>query len=341
MQTTILHSAQADTWRMSEAFTHYDKVVCVTDENVFVKVFPALAWLESLPVLVLPAGEKFKNQDSLNSIYQFLANQACARSSLLLCVGGGVITDLGGFAASTYMRGIDVIHLPTTVLAMVDAAIGGKTGYNTSWGKNMLGSFYAPLAVWIYPEVLKTLPPEEYNSGLAEAWKTTALMDENLFHEMSNEPYPEDWISRVGELKNQLVSTDFKEKGKRAWLNFGHTIGHAIEHFLLEKSEFKLLHGESIAWGMLVELDIVHGRENALFKWLFTRVNELFPQPYISAEDIPELVDILKQDKKNSHEKIFLAVPKGIGRGGEVVEVDEERIRTTLVSWAKYWCNDR
>lgn len=325
---------------MSEAISRYDKVVCLTDENVFAQVFPILPWLDDFPRLVLPAGEHNKNLGSVNAIYDFLARQTCTRSSLLICVGGGVITDLGGFAASTYMRGIDVIHVPTTVLAMVDAAIGGKTGYNAPWGKNMLGSFYAPRAVWMYPEVLKTLPVEEFRSGLAEVWKTTALMDGDLFHSMRNEPYPEDWLRRVGELKNQLVSTDFREKGNRAWLNFGHTIGHAIEHFLLESPEFTLLHGEAIAWGMLVELDIVFGRENELFDRLSALVIKTFPKPRIMLEDVSTLLNFVKLDKKSGHSTIFFAVPKGIGQGGKVVEIDEVRIHEALVYWVKYWNND-
>lgn len=337
MTTILCDSTAADAWRTSLQWKSYDRIVVLTDTNVYREVFPVLDWLNEFPVFVIPAGENAKGLEQVERIYQKLHEFKCTRSSLLLCVGGGVVTDLGGFCASTYMRGIDVIHVPTTVLAMVDAAIGGKTGYNTAWGKNMIGTFHAPKAVWLYPDVLKTLDQREFYSGLAEAWKTAIMLDGALWIALRSNPLPNNWLHRTAAAKRDLVEKDFNEKGVRAWLNFGHTIGHALEHFLLSNKQESLLHGEAIAWGMLLELNVVYSDIHPVFNELRDLVEKHIPAPKLQVEDIPAILERMQADKKNAHQKLVLAVPLGEGVGGQVVEVKVKVVEEILLRWINRW----
>jgi 3-dehydroquinate synthase len=337
MTTILCDSIAADAWRTSLQWKAYDRIVVLTDANVYREVFPVLEWLNEFPIHVIPAGENAKGWEQVERIYQKLHDFKCTRSSLLLCVGGGLVTDLGGFCASTYMRGIDVVHVPTTVLAMVDAAIGGKTGYNTSWGKNMIGTFHAPKAVWLYPDVLKTLDQREFYSGMAEAWKTAIMLDGALWIALRSNPLPNNWMHRTAAAKRDLVETDFKEKGVRAWLNFGHTIGHALEHFLLSNKQDSLLHGEAIAWGMLLELNVVYRDIHPVFNELRDLVEKHIPAPKLQVEDIPAILERMQADKKNAHQKLVLAVPLGEGVGGQVVEVKVKVVEEILLRWINRW----
>lgn len=214
-------------------------------------------------VCTVPAGEVHKTRESWAAVTDRLLDARFGRDTTVISLGGGVVCDLAGFVAATYMRGIPVVHLPTTLLAMIDASIGGKTGVDAPAGKNLVGAFHPPTAVVVDPQVLDTLPLAELRAGFAEAIKHGAIADDTYFHFLQDRapvllaehPAERDQggLARViGEsvrIKAGVVATDEREKGARKTLNFGHTIGHAIEH----ASGFALRHGEAVAVGMAVE----------------------------------------------------------------------------------------
>ncbi|CAI9085470.1 3-dehydroquinate synthase [Candidatus Methylacidiphilum fumarolicum] len=231
-----------------------DRVVLLHDEAV--KTY-ALQIVDSLKgygfkpeIISIASGEKSKSFRTLEAIVKRLADMKLDRKSTLLALGGGVTGDLVGFAASIFLRGISFILIPTTLLAMVDSSIGGKTGINLPQGKNLIGSFYQPLEVWIDPEVLHTLSPRLLSAGMAEVIKYGMIAEEKLLEEIEKKEEANllDLIKRSVEIKAKIVSEDEQEKtGKRAILNFGHTLGHALE----AANKYKdLLHGEAVAIGM-------------------------------------------------------------------------------------------
>ncbi len=230
----------------------------VSDENVARHWGGAIGDL--LPTLVLPPGEPTKSVAMLERVARWLAQSGATRRSKVVAFGGGVIGDLAGLAAATYMRGIELIQVPTTLLAQVDSSVGGKVGIDLPEGKNLVGAFHAPTAVWIPLEALSTLPKREFINGAAEVWKYAFAVDSALLSSLESHPLvPEspklkEVIARCIDLKRQIVEQDERdERGIRAVLNFGHTIGHALERASNYES---LLHGEAIAIGMAVEARI-------------------------------------------------------------------------------------
>jgi len=209
-------------------------------------------------LLTFPAGEKYKNRKTKENLENKLFELGCGRDTGLIALGGGVTTDLVGFIASTYCRGIPVIHIPTTLLAMVDACIGGKTGVDTSFGKNLIGTFYQPTAIFIDPDFLKTLPIREFNNGLVEMIKHGFVIDKEYldwlqrYHDeilsLKNK-IVEYAIGRSCEIKIRIVEQDVQDRGIRQILNFGHTISHALEQL----SYYQLNHGEAVALGIVAE----------------------------------------------------------------------------------------
>jgi 3-dehydroquinate synthase len=207
-----------------------------------------------IEVIELPDGEEFKTMETVLSILDHLFEARYDRSSLLIALGGGVIGDMTGFAASLYQRGIGFVQMPTTLLSQVDASVGGKTGVNNRWGKNLVGAFYQPEAVYIDPYFLETLPDREYASGIAEVVKMAVMFDRDFFDflERSDLKAPEsavEMIARSVALKADVVNRDEKEAGVRAVLNYGHTFGHVIEN---ETGYARYLHGEAVAIGMVM-----------------------------------------------------------------------------------------
>lgn len=233
------------------------KAVVVTDENVAVHQGRRLRlWSSGLPTLVLPPGEGTKSLESLGQVLDFLAGQCLDRTSALVAFGGGVIGDLAGFAAASYLRGIDFFQVPTTLLAMVDSSVGGKTGINLKAGKNLAGAFHQPRGVFIATELLATLPPREFAAGMAEVIKYGLLGDAELFERLERSPLTATSpdlpavIRRCCELKARIVEADERERapeGGRALLNLGHTFGHAIEQVT---GYGRYLHGEAVAIGL-------------------------------------------------------------------------------------------
>ena len=240
-------------------FSGYSKVAILVDENTKRDCLPKLPKIENSIIIEVTSGEINKNISSCNYIWEQLSEHNFDRDSLLINLGGGVIGDMGGFAASTYKRGIDFIQVPTTLLAMVDASVGGKLGVDLNGLKNQIGVFNNPESVLILPEFLETLPENQLKSGFGEVIKHALISDKNLWQEIISIPFNEmNWekiIETSINIKNKIVLSDPYEKGERKKLNFGHTFGHAVETYYLEKGT-PILHGEAVLMGILLELEL-------------------------------------------------------------------------------------
>src|ERR1700749_4884910 len=239
---------------------NYSRFFVLTDENTGKYCLPVIRKhidkLDNFDIIEINAGEESKNIDFCVDVWKMLIDFNADRQSLLINLGGGVITDLGGFAASTYKRGIDFVHVPTTLLSQVDASVGGKTGIDLDNVKNIIGTFTQPKAVFIEHEFLQTLPARQILSGLAEMLKHGLIFDAGYWKELkiSNLHNPSAaLVYHSVEIKNKVVIEDPHEKGIRKSLNFGHTVGHAIETYSLMNDENPLTHGEAIAAGMICE----------------------------------------------------------------------------------------
>ena len=280
------------------------QVFVLTDENVAMFWLPELKhWLgcEQAVEIIVKAGEKFKTLGTARRIWKTLLKHNADRHAVLVNLGGGMITDLGGFAASCYQRGIRFVNVPTTLLAMVDAAIGGKNGVDFGGCKNQIGTFAEPLEVMVSPIYLSTLPEREILSGLAEMIKYGFIADEDLLH-VDDRNY-EQYILRAGKIKREIVEEDFKEEDNRKVLNFGHTLGHAIESFSLT-TECPLTHGEAVAVGMGCALWLSVNQcgldEEVLVDYL-PKMRMLLSEAEwcLTPADVDAIVAYLDHDKKN------------------------------------------
>ena len=275
---------------------------------------------------LIPAGEIHKNLDSIQQIYDTALNNHLERSSTLVALGGGVIGDMTGFAAATWLRGINFVQVPTSLLAMVDASFGGKTGVNHPRGKNLIGAFYQPRLVLIDPEVLRTLPPREFRAGMAEVIKYGIIWDADLFAELErvdrldslsviSEEFLQNILIRSCQAKAEVVSQDEKEGGLRAILNYGHTIGHAIESLTNYES---LVHGEAVAIGMVTAGEIAIN----LGMWSEHEVERQYnlikkaglPTKIPTNLNPENILEILKTDKKVKAGKVRFILPEKIGQ---------------------------
>ncbi len=267
-------------------------------------------------VLEIPAGEQNKNLRRAGDLWSQLTIAGVKRDAVLLTLGGGVISDMGGFIAATYKRGIDVIHIPTTLLGMIDAAIGGKTGIDFMGYKNHIGSFYSPQKVFVIPEFLKTLDQQQWLSGIGELLKYgfirhPELLASNVFFDR-NSPEIEAMIELAALSKMEIVAKDPLDSGIRKILNFGHTIGHAFESFALGKNR-DLLHGEAVAAGILAELWLsvkyckLNHRVLQDYKALYLK---LFQPFLIQEEEIEQLMQLMLHDKKNAANKLNFVLLK-------------------------------
>jgi 3-dehydroquinate synthase len=281
---------------------------------------------------LIPAGEQFKTLESIATLYDIALQHRLERNSTLVALGGGVIGDMTGFGAATWLRGINFVQVPTTLLAMVDASIGGKTGVNHPQGKNLIGAFYQPRLVLIDPLVLKTLPAREFRAGMAEVIKYGIIWDEKLFVDLEKAQALDSFatidpellqtiITRSCQAKADVVSQDEKESNLRAILNYGHTIGHAIESL----TNYELIvHGEGVAMGMLAAGDIALAM-NLWTKEEAQRQNLLIEKSGLPTE-IPthlkaqEIINLLSNDKKVKEGKVRFILPKKIG---EVIISDQ------------------
>ena len=293
--------------------SEYSEVAILVDENTRRDCLNKLPKIYNSKIIEIKSGEKNKNISTCNFIWQELTNHNFGKDSLLINLGGGVIGDMGGFCAATYKRGIDFIQIPTTLLAMTDASIGGKLGVDFLALKNQIGLFSNPKSVLIYPDFLESLPLNQLKSGFAEVLKHALISDKNLWNKILNTSFEKlnwnDIILLSLEIKNKIVLSDPKEKGERRKLNFGHTFGHAIESFYLKKST-PILHGQAIALGMLIESKMSNLSESEKVE-ITAFILSNFTLPYNPAKN--QLIDFMRNDKKNSDEKINFTLLNGIG----------------------------
>ena len=279
-----------------------------TNENCLPTLLQELATTLPIEIIEIEAGEENKNLDTCTGVWNALTELGADRKSLLINLGGGVITDLGGFVASVFKRGIAFVNIPTTLLSMVDASVGGKTGVDLGVLKNQIGLFSNPEMVLIDPNYLKTLSERELRSGLAEIIKHGLIYDKNLWNKATSfkelsVPNLSSLIHRSIEIKNEVVIQDPKEVGIRKILNFGHTLGHAIESYFLEsETKENLTHGEAIAIGMITEAYISKSLLNFPSEELNNikkSILEIFKKVHIETADYDAIIALLIHDKKN------------------------------------------
>ncbi len=315
----------------------YSKIVVVTDENV--KKILSKTILNYLPndtsVITIPSGERAKTIKCVGEIWRKLLQIGTDRKSFIVNIGGGVVLDVSAFAASTYMRGVDYLNIPTTVLSQVDASIGGKTGIDFSGIKNLIGTFNQPIGVIIDVQTLSSLPKREFLSGFAEIIKHGLIKDRKYFEKVTSKHPLEfnqdtliDIIERSCKIKAEIVEADEIENGPRKLLNFGHTIGHAIESLSLESST-PLLHGEAISIGMLAGAKISHLMDllslSDLQRIKQSLINAGLP---ISTEsiEINKVLEKIKSDKKNEKGKVNFTLLQEIGKAVYNQNVPDEVI---------------
>ncbi|HSQ97569.1 MAG TPA: 3-dehydroquinate synthase [Rickettsiales bacterium] len=303
----------------------FSKVVILTDENLIKN-----GWLKKLPFdfIQIPFGEINKSLETVVKIWKSMNDFGMDRKSLLVNLGGGVVCDLGGFCASTYMRGIEFLQIPTTLLSQVDASVGGKTGFDFNGAKNIIGTFAEPYKVIIDSSTLKTLPKREYVSGMAEVIKYGIIYDKEFFEYLESKNISDDYIIKKScEIKADVVGKDFKETGIRKILNFGHTIGHAIESLSL-KTDKPLLHGEAVAIGMLAEAYISKMSDNDLKRIKNILVSYNLPISYKG--NLNEIYSMLFKDKKNIAGKIKFVLANEIGSCDFDIEIEEDIIKSAI-----------
>ncbi len=309
----------------------------LTDVNTKKHCYPLLKpFLPKHKVLVIPKGEQHKNLETCQLVWNWLTSLEADRSALLINLGGGVVGDLGGFCAGTYKRGIRFMQMPTTLLAMADASVGGKTGIDYQGFKNHLGLFAQPENVFIYTEFLKTLPEKELISGWAEVVKHCLIADNSKWQEIKHlEPQETsmlNWVSHSVSVKSAITTEDPTEKGIRKALNFGHTAGHGIESYFLAQ-EKPILHGFAIAAGMVIE-SFVAWKKKLISLQELEEIEEFMLSTFgvvrLEQEQIQPIIALMKQDKKNEKGQLFLALPNGIGQAKVHVQVTIKEIEQAM-----------
>lgn len=323
----------------------YSKVFVLVDSNTEIHCLPllqdALGPIEFDLIEITP-GEENKNIDFCIGIWRMLLDFGADRNSILINLGGGVITDMGGFAASTFKRGIDFVQVPTTLLSQVDASVGGKTGIDMDNVKNIIGTFTQPKAVFIHSAFLATLDERELRSGYAEVIKHGLIYDAFLFEKLKSIA-PVDLspqiIYRSVEIKNEVVLSDPYEKGLRKILNFGHTIGHAVESYSLRHDKSPLLHGEAIAIGFICEA-FLSAKKNGLPQSELTEIiktiKSIYPGYNQDKASYPDLLEIMKNDKKNNAGQISFSLLNRIGKCSFDIFCTEEEILESLNFYMTY-----
>ncbi len=304
--------------RESVALKQPEQIFLLVDENTRLHCLPEIEKTLRLPLshtLCLASGEEHKNIETVKQIWDFLLTNQANRSSILLILGGGMLTDMGGFAAATFMRGMPYVNIPTTLLGAVDAGSGGKTGINYHGLKNQVGVFAQPKQTIIYPHFLRSLPLPQLLSGYAEMLKHALIASPlELAQVLAFDWDKIDWnqltelLRRSLEIKNYIVEQDPEEQNIRKTLNFGHTIGHALEEYLLESGTKNqesghrtLLHGEAVAYGLVAELYLSHVRLGfpvATLRQVAHFVFETYGKIACPCKDYDKLIDLMRHDKK-------------------------------------------
>ncbi len=319
----------------------FTKIAVLVDSNTRKHCYPLL--LEQLPahhLIEVAAGEEFKTLETCAQIWQQLTDLNFDRHALVIVVGGGVLGDMGGFCAATYKRGISFVLVPTTLLAQVDASVGGKLGIDFKNFKNHIGVFQEPLATLISPQFLKTLSPRELKSGFAEIIKHCLIADKAKWREIVRKDLDsqnwEELIAHSVHIKQQITEADPREKGLRKTLNFGHTLGHALETFFLGSAQ-QLLHGEAIAMGMIMESYIAH-QKNLLSESELQDISQYLLTIFGKVKvpiDQEQVIALTVQDKKNKGAKVLIALPQGIGKAIWDVEATEAEMREAIGYYQK------
>lgn len=299
----------------------YSKVIVLTDTNTKRLCYPIIK--DSLPkhtVITVKHGEENKNLQTCEIIWSAMTEAQLDRHALMINLGGGVIGDMGGFCAATYKRGIDFIQIPTTLLSQVDASVGGKLGIDFQGFKNHLGVFTLPNAVLIDPIFLETLSEREKRSGFAEILKHCLIQDVNKWNEIRGKDLADqdlpDLIAHSVEIKKKVVEQDPTEKGLRKILNFGHTLGHAIETFFLPQGKKRLFHGEAIATGMVCESYIAYKRgliDERTLEQVEEFIFSIYGKVDIDAADFDTIIGLTLQDKKNKGKDVRFSLINAAG----------------------------
>lgn len=320
-----------------------EQIFIVVDEHTEKLCLPIVQQTLELPteqILVLSAGEGHKDIDTVSHIWDFLIEHGATRRSLLLILGGGVLTDMAGFAAATFKRGIAFVNIPTTLLGAVDAATGGKTGIDYKGLKNEIGLFVSPKETIIYPAFLKTLPSDQFLSGFAEMIKHALIaspleLAQVLSFNLNQRDEDElcQLLSRSIDIKNYIVEQDPFEEGLRKTLNFGHTMGHALESFSF-RTEKPMLHGYAVLYGMIAELYLsvkLLGFPEKYLSQLVGVMREYYGKPLGSCKDYDELIALMRHDKKNTTVgEISFVLLRNVGDCRMGQKVDEESIKEAL-----------
>ena len=292
------------------------------------------------PILI-PDGERFKHLGTVGRIYDALIRAQADRGCAIVAIGGGTVGDIAGFAAATFLRGVPVVHIPTTLLAQVDSAIGGKVGVNHAMGKNLIGAFHQPAAVIVDPSLLKTLPRREFRAGLYEVVKYGVIASRPLFDAVGSDLkllFARDAAALVSvisascEIKASIVEQDERESGPRRALNFGHTVGHALEAVTRYR---RFRHGEAVAYGMLAaaELSVARGlMSEADRSALAAVIMQMGPLPPIADLDAPQVVEAIGRDKKIVAGTLHFVVPRTIGTTEVATDVTSTELERALVA---------
>lgn len=317
------------------------KIFILVDENTHHHclpiMLPSLEIEAPFEIIEIESGEEHKNIETAVQLWEVLSEMEADRKSLLINLGGGVITDLGGFVASTYKRGFKFVNVPTTLLSMCDASIGGKTGIDHQFLKNIVGTFALPEGIFFYPKFLETLKFEELRSGFAEMLKHGLIADEKHWNDLIAiekiaPEFIEPHIQRSMEIKNEVVSQDFKEQHIRKTLNFGHTIGHAVESLFMKRGN-PIPHGEAVALGMICEshlaflCGLIDVDDSSV---IISKIKRLFPYIDISEFKNGAIMDLMFNDKKNEDGNIHFSLIDGIGSCLFDQKVNAEQIILTL-----------
>ena len=321
------------------AENQYSQILVLCDQNTEEHCYPIIK--SAIPKgnamrVAIPPGEEHKRIETVVSLWDGLTRQGFDRKSLLINLGGGVIGDMGGFAAATYKRGIEFINIPTTLLSQVDASVGGKLGIDFEGFKNQIGVFQDPKRVFIDPVFLKTLPENELRSGYAEVLKHALIADAGYWDTLTAKPWKEhDWAAVIKHsvgVKWNVVSQDPTEKGLRKILNFGHTIGHAVETYFLTHGP-RLLHGEAVAVGMVTELflsaktlGVSSEQRDAIIQYLL----EVYGHVEIPDALLEKVVELAGHDKKNEGSVINASLLKAVGDCTYNIPIGEPDILDSL-----------
>lgn len=311
------------------------QIVVITDDNTnkyCLNLFKTITKLKFTSVN-FKHGDKNKNIDTLMDIWKELMALDVDRKSLIINLGGGVVTDMGGFVAATFKRGVKFIHVPTSLLGMVDAAIGGKNGINFMEAKNQIGTIVQPEFVWIYTGFLNTLPANEFDSGFAEMLKHGLIADRQYwidlteYYHQSDKKHFSELIKTSVIIKDKIIKSDPFEQGLRKLLNFGHTVGHALESYMNYQKNIPLSHGKAIAAGMLIESFLSY-KLNGLLKTdlldIKQTINSIYPVIKLNSSDINNIIKLMRFDKKNEKGVVKYVLLNQIGAADYNMEVPEQ-----------------